>query len=301
MENQFQVRRWESKQVDKLVRGQVCTVSSLRPLRICAIRFQVFEKVRFPAACGGGIIISGNNGIKASSAKERRLRMMHTLTKNWWLLGLYGVVDAIISVIYFMIYDAGADATPIGGWYPTVVLLSRLSVAAGVLAIAAGIWRSADGISWLLVLNGLAFSAYGLIPILFKGPLSFRPFALLIVVMSMSFGVLALAIARTMRHRGHGADKWLFGLAGAASVGFASVFLALANGWIPMERGPFHFSFFLWLCLFFGFSAICMLGLSPQLRRLGLSRSDPGEILSPRGQRRQLRNSSGGNLHCRRC
>jgi hypothetical protein len=209
--------------------------------------------------------------------------MIHTLTKNWWLLGAYGVVDAIISVIYFMIYDAGPDATPIGGWYPTVVLLSRLSVAAGVCAIAAGIWRSSKGISWLLVLNGLAFSAYGLIPILFKGPLSFRPFALLIVVMSMSFGVLALAIARTMRRRGQGADKWLFGLAGAASVGFASAFLALANGWIQMERRPFHFSFFLWLCFFFGFSAICTLGLSPQLRRLGVSRSNPGQILSPLG------------------
>jgi hypothetical protein len=212
--------------------------------------------------------------------------MIHTLTKNWWLLGLYGVVDAIISVIYFMIYDAGPDATPIGGWYSTVVLLNRLSVAAGVCAIAAGIWRSSKGISWLLVLNGLAFNAYGLIPILFKGPISFRPFALLIAVMAMSFGVLALAVARTIRHRGHAADKWFFGLAGAASVGFALAFLALANGWIQMERRPFHSSFFLWLCLFFGFSAICMLGLSPQLRRLGLSRSDPGENLSPLGNPR---------------
>ena len=91
--------------------------------------------------------------------------MIQTLTKNWWLLGLCGVIDAIISVIHFMIYDAGPDATPIGGWYATVVLLSRLSVAAGVCAIATSIWRSSKGIAWLLVLNGLAFSAYGLIPL----------------------------------------------------------------------------------------------------------------------------------------
>jgi hypothetical protein len=205
--------------------------------------------------------------------------MIQTLTTNWWLLGLCGVVDAIISVIHLMMYDAGPDAMPLGGWYATVVLLCRLSVAAGVCSIAAGIWRSSKGISWLLVLNGLAFSAYGLIPLLFKGPLSFRLFALLIVVMAMSFGVLALTVARTMRHHSHGADKWLFGLAGAASVGFALAFLAL--GWIQLERGPFHPSFFLWLCLFFGFNAICMLGLAPRLRRLGPSEFDGGPKCLP--------------------
>ena len=215
-----------------------------------------------------------------------RLRMIQTLTKNWWLLGLCGVIDAIVSIIYFMIYDAGPDATPIGGWFATAVLLSGLSVAAGVCTIAAGIWKSSNGISWLPVLNGLAFSAYGLIPLIYKGPLSFRPFALLIVVMAMSFGVLALLVARTIRHQSHGTDKWLFGLAGATSVGFALAFLALASGSIQLERRPFHSAFFLWLCLFFGFNALCVLGLSPRLRRLGLSPSDAGEVLRPLGNPR---------------
>jgi len=212
--------------------------------------------------------------------------MIQTLINNWWLLGLCGVIDAIVSVIYFMIYDAGPDATPIGGWYATAVLLSRLSVAAGVCAIATGIWKSSNGISWLPVLNGLAFSAFGLIPLVYKGPLSFRLFALLIVVMAMSFGVLALVVARIMRHQGHSSDKWLFGLAGAASVGFALAFLALSNGSIQLQRRPFHYSFFVWLCLFFGFSALCMLGLSPRLRRLGPSPSEVGEALSPFGNPR---------------
>jgi hypothetical protein len=212
--------------------------------------------------------------------------MTQTLIKNWWLLGLCGVIDAIVSVIYFMIYDAGPDATPIGGWFATAVLLSRLSVAAGVCAVATGIWRSLNGISWLPVLNGLAFSAYGLIPLVYKGPLSFRLFALLIAVMAMSFGVLALLVARTMRDQGLGTDKWLFGLAGAASVGFGVAFLALASGAIQLERTPFHSSLFLWLCLFFGFSALFMLGLSPRLRRLGPSLSEVGEVLSPLGNPR---------------
>jgi hypothetical protein len=194
--------------------------------------------------------------------------MIQTLTKNWWLLGLCGVLDAISSVLYLIMYDAGPDGTPFQGWYATVVLISRLAVAAGACAIAAGIWRSTQGISWLLVLNGLACSAYGLIPWVWRGPLGFRLFALLIVVMALSFGVLALAVAGTMRRQRQGADQWLFGVAGAASFGFAVVFLALVNGWIQLERRPFHPALFLWLCLFFGFSAICMLGLAPRLRSL---------------------------------
>ena len=131
--------------------------------------------------------------------------MIQTLTKNWWLLGLCGVLDAIISGIFLIMFNAGPDATPMAGWYTEVMLLSRLSVAAGVCSIAAGIWKS-KGMSWLLVLNGLALSAFGLIPLFLKGQsLSFNLFGLLIVVMAISFGLLALAVARIMRHQHHGA------------------------------------------------------------------------------------------------
>jgi uncharacterized membrane protein HdeD (DUF308 family) len=209
--------------------------------------------------------------------------MIQTLAKNWWLLALSGVIEATISVIYFIMYDAGQDALPFGGWNAEVVLLCRLSVAAGVCAIAAGIWRSTTGVSWLLVLNGVALGAYGLLPLLWRGPLGFRLFAFLIAVRAMSFGVFALSVARTMRHEARGTDRRLFGFAGTASVGFALAFLALANGWIQLERRPFHPSFFLWLCLFFGFDAICMVALALRLRSLGPSQSGSGEVLSPLG------------------
>jgi hypothetical protein len=228
-------------------------------------------------------MITGNSAQAGVAPRSEVAQMIQTLTKNWWLLGLCGVLDAIISVIYLIMYDAGPDATPFGGWNSEVVLLCRLSVAAGVCSIGAGIWKSTKGMSWLMVLNGLALSAYGLIPLLLKGPHGFRPFGLLIVAMAMSFGLLALAVARSMRHQHHGTDKWLFGMAGAASVGFALAFLALVTGWVQLERRPFHPSFFLWLCLFFGFSAIGMLGMALRMRSLGPSESGPGEELSPLG------------------
>jgi hypothetical protein len=208
--------------------------------------------------------------------------MVQTLTKNWWLLGLCGILDAIISVIYLIMYDAGPDTVPFGGWNAEVVLLCRLAVAAGLCSIAAGIWKPTKGISWLVVLNGLALSAYGLIPLLWKGPLGFRLFGLLIIAMAMSFGFLSLAVARTMRHQNNGMDKWLFG-AGATSVGFAFAFLAFVTGWVQPERRAFHPALFLWLCLFFGFSAIGILGIALRVRSLGSSESGSGEVPSPLG------------------
>ena len=193
-------------------------------------------------------------------------------------MGLCAVLDAIISVIYLIIYDAGPDTLALHG-NGTMLFLNRLALAAGACTIAASIWRSAQGKSWLLLLNGLALSAYGLMALFWRGPLSFRFFALLVAVMAVSFGVLALTIARTLRRRI--AEEWFFGLAGAVSVGFALAFLALASHWIQLERRPFHHSIFLWFCFYFGFSAFCMMGLALRLHTLSASQSGPWETLPP--------------------
>jgi len=141
--------------------------------------------------------------------------------------------------------------------------MGMLAVAAGVCTIAAGSWSSRKGKSWLLVLNGLAFSALGLIFVFWKGRLAFRTVALLLVVMAISIGILELATALTLRR--HVADEWSLGLAGAVSVGFALAFLALAFQWIKPKQPA---SIFLWLSSYFGFSAICMLGLARRLNSL---------------------------------
>jgi hypothetical protein len=142
------------------------------------------------------------------------------------------------------------------------------------LQIAAGLWRSTRGKSWFLVLNGLALSALGLILNgIFGFRISFRTIALLLVVMAMSIGIFELVIARALRRQRHIADEWFLGLAGAASVVFALAFLAFGFRWIELEPRP-HADF-LWFGSYFGFSAICMLGLALRLHTLGLSQSGP--------------------------
>jgi hypothetical protein len=207
--------------------------------------------------------------------------LIQTLTKNRWLLGLCGILFAIMSVIYWIIYKT----TPgVPGGNGTEMFVNKLALAAGVCTIAAGISWSASGKSWLLLLNGLVLSVYGAMPLFWHGPLRFDFFALLLVVTAMTFGILALATARALRR--HVADEWLFGLAGAASVGFALGFLALANHWIHLEHRLFHPSAFLWLCLYFGFNAICMWGLALRLHKLGPSQSSqwnpPAPLANPK-------------------
>jgi uncharacterized membrane protein HdeD (DUF308 family) len=211
--------------------------------------------------------------------------LIQTLIKNWWLLALCGVLEAIISVIYLIMQDTDGPLI-FHTWNGTVVFLGMLALAAGACTIAAGIWRSTKGKCWLLVLNGLALSALGLIFYkLTHYRISFRTVALLIILMAMSIGILEFVTARILRRQRHVADGWFLGLAGVASVGFALTFFALGFRWIKIEPGS-HLDL-LWLGSYFGFSAICMLGLALRLHSQGLSQSGQREALPPLGHPRQ--------------
>jgi hypothetical protein len=190
-----------------------------------------------------------------------------TLTKSWWLLALCGVLDAALAALnLFMFAWDGSPAWRTFAIRGAALLMSRIALAAGLCTIAAGIWSFGKGRSWLLVLNGLAFSAYGLIPRLWRGPLSFLLFARLLIVMAISIGIFEMLTARNLGRQRHVTDGWFLGLAGVASFGFALAFLALTLNWIQLESRPLHASLFLWLVSYFGFSAICMAGLALHLQ-----------------------------------
>ena len=203
--------------------------------------------------------------------------MIQTLIKNWWLLALCGALDTALSVLYSIMQDSDGSLTfrkyALKG---TIVLIGRLALVAAVCTIAAGLWRSAKGKCWLLVLNGLALGALGLI---FNGVFGFRisflTIALLVVVMAISMGVLELVTARMLRRQRHVADEWFLGLTGAVSVGFALAFLVFGFQWIRLGGE----SSILWVGSYFGFSAICMLVLGLRLHSRSLSRSGQWEAL----------------------
>lgn len=211
--------------------------------------------------------------------------LIQTLIKNWWLLALCGVFYAMVSVVYLIMQQQDGPLT-FHAWNAAIVFLGRLTLGAGACSIVSGIWRSARGKSWLLVLNGLALCALGLIySYLVRFRISFLTIALLIILMAINMGILELVIARTLRRQRHVADGWFLGIAGAASVGFALVFLALGFRWIKIEPGS-H-SDLLWLGYYFGFSAFCMLGLALRLHNQDVSQSGgPMEVLPSLGNPR---------------
>jgi len=166
------------------------------------------------------------------------------------LLAFCGVVEVALSAIFLRVYNPGLA---FDGWSGILALLGKFTLAAGVCLIAAGIWKYNS--MWLLIPNGLALAAFGWD---WHGPVSFNVFAGLIVVMAATFGALALS-----------AQGWLLKLAGAGSLGFAIAFLGLVSGWFHLERRPVHASIFLWQCVYFGFSAVCM---------IVLGRKEPGRL-----------------------
>ena len=185
--------------------------------------------------------------------------MIQTLSKNWWLLALAGVFDALLSAINFFMQrpDGSLTLRATVRYGSTLEQMGMLALAAGVCTIAAGIWSPREGRSWFLVLNGLACSTLGLIFTLWRGPLAFRTIALLIVVMALSIGIYELASPQT----------WLLAAAGVVSIGFALAFLAFVFRWIKLEPASPDQTLH-WLGSYFAFSAVCMLGLALRLHGL---------------------------------
>jgi uncharacterized membrane protein HdeD (DUF308 family) len=194
--------------------------------------------------------------------------MTQSLVKSWWLLALCGVFDALFAILIVLMgsRDGFPNLRTLISSRAAISQLGLLALAAGVCTIAASVWRSRKENSWLLALNGLACSSLGLLITLgATRPITFRTIALVIVIMAISIGLYELATARTLR--GHLIDEWLLGAAGAVSVVFAAVFLGFVLHWIKLDPSP-SAQTFNWLGSYFGFTAICMVGLA--LRPNGL-------------------------------
>jgi len=222
------------------------------------------------------------NALGEDRREIREVDLIQTLSKNWWLLALAGVFDAMLSAMNFFMQRPDGTLTlrttvRYGG---TLEQMGMLALAAGVCMIAAGIWSPREGRSWLLMLNGLACGALGLIFAFWANrPIAFRTIALLIVAMAIGIGTYELTTAQALRH--HVMAKWLLGTAGAVSVGFALVFVALAFRQMNVARSPL--TDFLWFGSYYGFSAICKLGLGLRVHSLGLSQSEQWDALPPLG------------------
>ena len=145
---------------------------------------------------------------------------MLTLTKNWWVLVLRGVLAIIFAVLTFV--RPGITLASL------VLLFGAFAFADGVLHLIAA-FRSGTGSWWALVLAGLFGIGAGVVTFFYPG-LTALTLLYCIAFWSIFAGVAEIMAAIRLRKEIEG--EWLLGLAGLI-VGN----LRLSPGGLPGRRG----------------------------------------------------------------
>jgi len=142
---------------------------------------------------------------------------MLTLTKNWWVLLLRGVLAIMFAVFTF----ARPDITLAS----LILLFGAYAFADGVLHVTAAV-RSGSGNWWALLLAGIFSIGASLVTFFYPG-LTALSLVYCIAFWSISSGVTEIIAAIRLRKEIEG--EWLLALAGLLSVIFG-VFLVAAPG-----------------------------------------------------------------------
>jgi uncharacterized membrane protein HdeD (DUF308 family) len=193
--------------------------------------------------------------------------VFQTLIRNWWLLALCGVLEAVYAVLNLLMFNS-EGSLELRRFAPAVtgVSLGKFAIAAGLCTVAAAFWNSARGRSWLLALNGVALSLFGALSVSWTNDRQrhgFLPVALLFIVMTTSLAGFTWSVAPELGRRVR--DRWFLAVGGAGSVIFALTFIGWALRWIRFEQPGMYF---LWISSYFAFSALCMLALGLRLNSL---------------------------------
>lgn len=211
----------------------------------------------------GALVMQVRTVIEGEPLVAGQMGTVGLLLQNWWLLACTGVVQAAIAAVYLEM-QASYGPLSLHTWHRTVTLLGCLELTAGLTVGAAGLIKSKDHKSWLLVLNAFALTALGLIHnFLLRYPIRFTTIAALVLLMAFSIGMLSCRIAHGFRTLDPSARRRATTITGMSSTIFAGVFLGLVLRWIPIGPGS-HMDLF-WLGFYFAFSAICMLGFALQV------------------------------------
>jgi uncharacterized membrane protein HdeD (DUF308 family) len=142
-----------------------------------------------------------------------------TLARNWWLVLLRGVAGIIFGLATFLVPDISLAAL--------VLVFGAYAFADGVLAIISAIrWRGETDRWWVILLEGLAGVAVGVITLFWPG---ITALTLLYMIAAWALLTGALEIAAAIRLRKVIAGEWLLVLSGIASIALA-VLLALFPG-----------------------------------------------------------------------
>jgi uncharacterized membrane protein HdeD (DUF308 family) len=131
-----------------------------------------------------------------------------TLTQNWWVFLVRGIMGIIFGVITF--FQPGISLAAL------VLLFGAYAFVDGIFAIVSAIRRRTGSEPWwLLLLEGIAGIAAGVMTLLWPG---LTAIALLYVIAAWALVTGAFEIAAAIRLRKIINDEWLLVLSGVASI-----------------------------------------------------------------------------------
>ncbi|HET9836970.1 MAG TPA: DUF308 domain-containing protein [Candidatus Angelobacter sp.] len=185
--------------------------------------------------------------------------MIRLLIQNWWLLLVRGVFAIAFAVFIFVFLPfVPAPLLRQLAFAGLATIFSVFAVATGLITIVAAV-RGAGrgGTAWLLLADGIAVTAGGLIIMLAPG-LTLAHVIQVIAGMALAVGVFEFAAGLHLRR--HIADEWLLLLSGFISAAFAVCLLLIPDA----DRR----TVLTWIALYAAAGGLAIVGLSLRLRNL---------------------------------
>ncbi len=134
--------------------------------------------------------------------------MVRTLSQNWWLLVLRGVLAILFGVLTF-VWPGITILT-------LIILFGVYAIVDGLVAVGTGIARTKDSPRWwTFLVEGLISIAAGVVALIWPG---LATLVLLYVIASWAIFTGILEIVTAIRLRHEITNEWMLGLGGLLSV-----------------------------------------------------------------------------------
>ncbi|MGN6735998.1 MAG: HdeD family acid-resistance protein [Candidatus Binatia bacterium] len=180
---------------------------------------------------------------------------VETLAQNWWLVLLRGIAGIIFGILTFI--------NPAISLAVLVLFFGAYSLVDGVLAIVSAIrWRGEVDRWWVLLIEGLAGVAAGVITLFWPG---ITALALLYVIAAWALITGILEIVAAIRLRKIIDGEWLLALTGVLSIA-VGVLLAL----FPSAGA---LALVMWIGAYVAAAGVLLIALAFRLRSWGRTHS----------------------------
>ncbi|HSL45178.1 MAG TPA: HdeD family acid-resistance protein [Anaerolineales bacterium] len=134
--------------------------------------------------------------------------MVRSLSQNWWLVVLRGVLAILFGVLAFL--------WPGITWLTLIIMFGIYAIVDGLVAVGAGLSRTKDSPRWwTFLLEGLVSIAAGAAALLWPG-LATLVLVYIIASWAVFTGILEIVAAIRLRHEI--TNEWVLGLGGLISV-----------------------------------------------------------------------------------